>query len=309
MIREEKIGFTTRWAKYSKYKMQPKGEVLYLLPDDEAELSVYDPFEYANDMLKDILTIGKEVLDDDTVKVNDLDLKYEILSKEKYYQDSVLEFVNKYGLVGNFRYLPKNYAFIDNPELELFFDYDDVVTGIDFQKRYFGFDPNADWNPENIYLSDLELKRYEIYHEQMHGDLIKDIIFSKYYAETVSEILKCAAYMYSLKNTVYTILYTDISFEKKRLYILDLMSCKIKKVSLGYTIRDRQFKFEWLFNSLRAIMETILLLNETNNRTEVKLCKFCKKPFIAKNVKAEYDTPQCRNKANIYKSRNKKTNN
>ena len=26
---------------------------------------------------------------------------------------------------------------------------------------------------------------------------------------------------------------------------------------------------------------------------------------FANNIKAEYDTPQCRNKANIYKSRNK----
>lgn len=43
-----------------------------------------------------------------------------------------------------------------------------------------------------------------------------------------------------------------------------------------YTIRDNQLKFEWVFNSLRAIMETILLLNEPNNRNEVKLCKFCK---------------------------------
>ncbi len=51
---------------------------------------------------------------------------------------------------------------------------------------------------------------------------------------------------------------------------------------------------------------TMLLLNETNGRNQVKLCKYCGKPFIAENIRAEYDTQQCRNKANIYKSRNKK---
>ena len=36
-----------------------------------------------------------------------------------------------------------------------------------------------------------------------------------------------------------------------------------------------------------------------------QICNFCEKAFIANNPKAEYDTPQCKNKANVYKSRNK----
>ena len=47
--------------------------------------------------------------------------------------------------------------------------------------------------------------------------------------------------------------------------------------------------------SLSEIIENILLLNETSGRTEVKLCKHCGKPFIAKNIKSEYDTIQCGN--------------
>lgn len=37
----------------------------------------------------------------------------------------------------------------------------------------------------------------------------------------------------------------------------------------------------------------------------LKICNFCEKAFIANNPKAEYDTPQCKNKANVYKSRGK----
>lgn len=74
---------------------------------------------------------------------------------------------------------------------------------------------------------------------------------------------------------------------------------------MGYRIQDNKIKFEWKFFSLASIIETMLLLNETNGRNEVKLCKYCGTPFIASNIKAEYDTPQCCNKANIYKSRNK----
>ena len=37
----------------------------------------------------------------------------------------------------------------------------------------------------------------------------------------------------------------------------------------------------------------------------LKICNFCEKAFIANNPKAEYDAPQCKNKANVYKSRGK----
>ncbi len=60
--------------------------------------------------------------------------------------------------------------------------------------------------------------------------------------------------------------------------------------------------------SLCAILKTILLLNGTSARTEVKLCKHCGKTFITKNIKAEYDTIQCKNRENINKSRKKKNN-
>ena len=61
-------------------------------------------------------------------------------------------------------------------------------------------------------------------------------------------------------------------------------------------------------NNWRRFCITDLLLNETSGRTEVKLSKHCGKPFIAENIKSEYDTIQCRNRENINKSRQKKNN-
>ena len=40
----------------------------------------------------------------------------------------------------------------------------------------------------------------------------------------------------------------------------------------------------------------------------LKICNFCNKAFIAKNPKAEYDTYNYKNKANVYKSRAKSSN-
>ena len=61
----------------------------------------------------------------------------------------------------------------------------------------------------------------------------------------------------------------------------------------------------WNFNSLFQAIELILAFNETNERKEVKMCKHCFKPFIAKNLNSDYDTASCRNVANVYRSRAK----
>ena len=40
---------------------------------------------------------------------------------------------------------------------------------------------------------------------------------------------------------------------------------------------------------------------------KLKIYRYWDKSFIAVNPKAEYDTPACKNKANVYKFRNKNT--
>lgn len=42
-----------------------------------------------------------------------------------------------------------------------------------------------------------------------------------------------------------------------------------------------------------------------SEKNPIRICKHCGKVFYAKNPKAEYDSSQCRNQANVYKSRNK----
>ena len=42
-----------------------------------------------------------------------------------------------------------------------------------------------------------------------------------------------------------------------------------------------------------------------SEKNPLKICKHCGKVFYAKKPKAEYDSSQCRNQANGYKSRHK----
>ena len=308
MIKEERIEFTAKWCKYSKYIIEKNNDKYYILPDKNAKPSTYDPFEIRNQILKDLLVIGKESVGNEIFKLGNKELSTEAQSKMEKFQKLVLEFVNNYGLLGTFRYLPENYDFMDNADIPVVLGYNKVMTAKEFEKSYFWADTKMDWSKTmraNDYQRNAGL---DDYFKQTEGDRLDDIIFSKNYAETISEIIDFAISIYNRKLVICAYLYDDVPDDIKEVYESSITSDTLKKTNISYGIENGQIKFKWNFMSLCAILETILLLNETSGRTEVKLCKHCGKPFIAENIKAEYDTIQCRNRENINKSRKKKNN-
>lgn len=306
MIREEKIEFTAKWCKYSKYKIEKKDDKFYIIPDKNAIPSTYDPFELKNEILRDLLLIGKESVGDDIFKLGDKALSTEAQSKISKFQNLVLNFVNNYGLLGNFRYLPENYEFMDNEDIPVTLGYNMVTTAKEFEKRYFWADSKMDWS-KPMKVNDLHRNTgMNDYFKQTEGDRLNDIVFSKNYAETISEIIDFATTIYNTKVLICAYLYDDVADDIREVYESSITAHNLNKTSISYGVENGQIKFKWNFMSLSAIIETILLLNETSGRTEVKLCKHCRKPFIAENIKAEYDTIQCRNRENINKSRKKK---
>lgn len=308
MIREEKIEFTAKWCKYDKYIIEKRDDKYYILPDKNAKASTYDPFEVKNQMLKDLLVIGKESVGNEMFKLGNKEVSIEAQSKMEKFQNLVLEFVSNYGLLGNFRYLPENYEFMDNGEIPVNLGYNTSISALEFEKKYFWKDSKIDW---------AETMKSDDYHrntgldssfKQTEGNRLNDIVFSKNYAETIAEIIDFATIIYNRKLLICAYLYDDVSEDIKQVYQESISGNSLKKPNISYSAENGQIKFKWNFMSLSEIIETILLLNETSGRTEVKLCKHCGKPFVAENIKSEYDTIQCRNRENLDKSRQKKNN-
>ena len=308
MIKEEKIEFTAKWCKYSKYIIEKKYDKYYIFPDKNAKPSTYDPFEVKNQILKDLLVIGKESVGNEMFKLGNKEVTIEAQSKMEKFQNLVFEFVSNYGLLGNFRYLPENYEFMDNGNIPVNLGYNTSISALEFEKKYFWKDSKMDWSntmKANDYHRNTGLNDD---FEQIEGDRLNDVIFSKNYAETIAEIINFATIIYNKKLLICAYLYDDVSEDIRQVYQESITGDSLKKPSISYSAEDGHIKFKWNFMSLSEIIETILLLNETSGRTEVKLCKHCGKPFIAENIKAEYDTIQCRNRENINKSRQKKNN-
>lgn len=308
MIKEEKIEFTAKWCKYDKYIIEKNDEKYYILPDKNAKPSTYDPFEVKNQILKDLLAIGKESVENEMYKIGNIEVCIEAQSKMEKFQNLVLEFVTNYGLLGNFRYLPESYDFMDNGEIPVKFGFNTSVSALEFEKRYFWKDSKMDWS-RTMKADDYHRNTgLDDYFKQSEGDRLDDIIFSKNYAETIAEIIDFAVNIYNRKLLICAYLYDDVSEDIREVYQSSITNSRLKMPSIAYSAENRQIKFKWNFMSLSEIVETILLLNETSGRTEVKLCKHCGKPFIAENIKAEYDSIQCRNRENINRSRQKKNN-
>ncbi len=308
MIKEEKIEFTAKWCKYSKYIIEKKDDKYYIFPDKNAKPSTYDPFEVKNQILKDLLVIGKESVGNEMFKLGNKEVTIEAQSKMEKFQNLVFEFVSNYGLLGNFRYLPENYEFMDNGDIPVNLGYNTSISALEFEKKYFWKDSKMDWSSTmkaNDYHRNTGLNDD---FEQIEGDRLNDVTFSKNYAETIAEIINFATIIYNKKLLICAYLYDDVSEDIRQVYQESITGDSLKKPNISYSAEDGKIKFKWNFMSLSEIIETILLLNETSGRTEVKLCKHCGRPFIAKNIKAEYDTIQCRNRENINKSRQKKNN-
>ncbi len=58
----------------------------------------------------------------------------------------------------------------------------------------------------------------------------------------------------------------------------------------------------WSTDSVQMIFSFML----TAENSSLKVCKHCGKAFVATRSNMKFDTPQCKNQYNVYKSREKK---
>jgi len=127
-------------------------------------------------------------------------------------------------------------------------------------------------------------------------------------AEKISTILVQAKLMYYVFNHIETYLDDESKEElnfRKELATVTVNEFKLNDLECSLDLKDKKF-FMFNFTSLVQAMKIILMLQTTNDRKEVKMCKHCGTPFVAKNINAHYCSTTCRNVSNVYKSRARK---
>ena len=61
MKKNNEGNFRTFWFKYSDYDKVDLDEKYYITPKEKAKISMYDPFKIADEILVDILMIGRYI--------------------------------------------------------------------------------------------------------------------------------------------------------------------------------------------------------------------------------------------------------
>ena len=298
MRKDNEGNFRTFWFRYDGYEIKEIDEKHYITPKENSKIIMYDPFDLADDILVNILMIGRCVDKNDIEESN----------------KKIMEFVEKYGLLGELTYLPLNTDIVKQNKVYL------PSGNLVSEKETLPTDEYIELFLKCKKKQKVVMKknaREEILDLSVENEMnplaIIDrpaeyaVVFSRSYSE-------CLVWIMHYARTLYLTFEAIENYSKvKDAYTKQIYDTRIKKINLskiackilmGKNKEDKPV-LEWNFNSLKLAIDTMFALNETTERKTVKMCKHCGKPFASQNLKAEYCSPQCRNQANVYKSRAK----
>ena len=298
MKKDNEGNFRTFWFRYDGYEIKEIDEKHYITPKENSKIIMYDPFDLADDILVDILMIGR------CVEKNDIEE-----SNKK-----IMEFVERYGLLGELTYLPLNTDIVKQNKVYL------PSGNLVSEKETLPTDEYIELFLKSKKKQKVVMKksaRGEILDLSVENEMnplaLIDrpaeyaVVFSRAYSECLVWIMHYARTLYLTFEAIENYNKVQDAYTKQ-IYdtrIKEFNPSKIAcKILIGKNKEDKPV-LEWNFNSLKLAIDTMFALNETTERKTVKMCKHCGKPFASQNLKAEYCSPQCRNQANVYKSRAK----
>ena len=290
--------FKTFWFRYDSYEMKEIEEKHYITPKENSKVVMYDPFDFSDDILVDILNVGR------FVEKNDIENAIK----------NIMKFVENYGLLGELTYLPLNTDIVKQSKVYL--PAGNLVS-------------NRETLPADEYIElflKCKKKQKVVIKKNAKGEILElsvenemnplaiidrpaeyAVVFSRAYSECLVWIMHYARTLYLIFEAIENYSKAQDAYTRQRYdtRIKEFNPSKIAcKILMGENKEDKPV-IEWNFNSLKLAIDTMFALNESSERKTVKMCKHCGKPFSSENLKAEYCSPQCRNQANVYKSRAK----
>lgn len=275
--------------KFAKYNIENINGKKYIVPEssDKAQASGAPLIDLSEDFtlnaLVDLLNIGKSAVN------NEDSLEYK-----------VLEFVNKYSTLGLMNDLPINkYFFLDEKIILKDFnyvgnnDFTTIINCVDYFKMFF---PKCtEKQMEKLIKDTKKIAETPAMEKYITEDINKLLIGSNWYCEPLDMLIKYVTYMYNLLNAI---------INKEDTVETKYNAFEVNNINMFLTQKEN-VNIEIPITSLKQFIDFYFAKTVSQNVNLLKICKFCDNAFIANNPKAEYDTPQCKNKANVYKSRAK----
>jgi hypothetical protein len=265
---------------FDKYVIEEINGKRYIIPEKGAKSRVSTFSDWIDRYMIDILNIGKKVYYNE--EVEDIE---------------ILDYVKSHGLFGFMADFPVNRYYVLDDTVALrdynLIEYEDHITNMDLREYLKFFMPKL--NDKQIEET-IEKCRNDIspriMEKYLTPELNEFLIFSKHYGEPVDMILQYAKILYEHL----------VHFVEKRtlLYYSPLFSVHNLSVNIDHLHNN---EVGLIYGYLKQAIDLNFIVNLSQDTVMLKICKYCHKAFLPKNSKAEYDTPQCKNKANVYSFR------
>lgn len=265
---------------FENYKIEEINEIRYVIPEKNAKQRVSTSSERMNEFTINLLNIGKKAYYNE--EIEDIE---------------ILDYVRNFGLFGFMADFPINRYFILDDNVALrdynFIVYKDYVSVIKIEDYLKMFMPKLnDTQIANLIKKCRDNIKPTIMEKYLTPELNEWLIFSKDYAEPVDMIIQYAKLIYDHL----------VDFIENRHLLCNIPILNINNLSNSIdSLQNGQIILK--YNYLKQAIDLNFMIQLSQDTIMLKICKFCHKAFIATNSKAEYDTPQCKNKANVYSFR------
>lgn len=268
---------------YSKYKIEEINGKKYVMPEEKVTKKAISITEHIDDLLIETLNIGKKEF-----------------FKEPIEDFELLNYYAKYGSFGFMIDLAINKYFVLDEKVAVrdpfYINRKEDVDFINTEEYLKFFFPKLNKREINALIKKCKDVSSDTRKEDYLTSIINEyLIYSEHYAEPIELILN---YTKSLYKHFYWAL--DNKHLTRELPFLSVNHLEHKIEDLYYNN-----SFGFTINYLKQAIDISYSMQMAQDVRLLKICNFCEKAFIANNPKAEYDTPQCKNKANVYKSRGK----
>lgn len=288
---------SANWVRYDKYEYkESKDGVLYLTPCADATMSLYNPIKEYEGLVLAALGIGLDIL--------------QKKESEDNIKSRVLDFVNKFGLLGLMTALPTTPDFITYDAVYLpknHFIKEESMSTQGYLSYFFPFEKIAFnkrgresvWSAEGADMLALTIAMQD----KPQAVLMS---FQKEYAERydwIATTFSDWAFTF-VTSFLYYQDFDDLDEAGKSVYRKGMECFGGIAPTYHIALLDKP-TIIWEFNSLLLAIQMMFSFMLTDDASTMKLCKHCGKIFIASRPNVQFCTPRCKNQYNVYKSRAK----
>lgn len=288
---------SSNWVRYDNYewKKDKKGS-LYLTPASAAKPDIYDPLRDAQALVLDAVNIGRMCMGK---------------KPDEEIQKAIHQFALRYGLMGLMTALPTTADFMDYEAVYLpknHFIKEETMQTMDYLALFFPFEKpdvvkrgiESMWN-----ISD-DRTMMALAMTMSDKPMAVNMSFQREYAESY-EWLKQQFTDWAFTFVGSFLYYEDydtLSEDSRRLMQQGMAAFGGNAPTYHIALLDKP-TIIWDFHSLSLGIQMMFSFMLADDAKPMRMCRHCTKVFVANRPSAQFCSPQCKNKYNVYKSRAK----